>query len=402
MKLRRPSTPPVLQTLLRLLVTTTFWLPLYFASFVVPRKKDMWVFGGFGGRLYADNAKALFSWMLDNSHHQKSVYWITKRRDILGKLSEENKPCAHAYSIKGLYISLRASVFIYTHTSSDINFWASGGATKINLWHGSAIKKVLKDVNSPASIEERIYSATGLAKLRYRLLKPGYFESPDLIFAASNCVAKNLITSHEVSKSQISITGYPRTDVLFQANEPLKAIYTETNRKKILYLPTFREHDESDTSLNELISSFSTRPEYVLLIKLHPATFVGDTLHLPDNVVLLDQSVDTYEMMSVSDALITDYSSVALDYLLLDRPIVYYCYDYEAYLSTERELYYDFTEVAGGPVVKTSSALLSEFDDSLLAGVDHYKAKRHEVLAKFNQVVSKTNCAATYAAISSR
>jgi CDP-glycerol glycerophosphotransferase (TagB/SpsB family) len=104
MKLRRPSTPPVLQTLLRLLVTTTFWLPLYFASFVVPRKKDMWVFGGFGGRLYADNAKALFSWMLDNSHHQKSVYWITKRRDILGKLSEENKPCAHAYSIKGLYI----------------------------------------------------------------------------------------------------------------------------------------------------------------------------------------------------------------------------------------------------------------------------------------------------------
>jgi len=402
MKLRRPSTPPLLLTILRLLVTTTFWLPLYFVSFVLPRKKNIWVFGGFGGRLYADNSKALFSWMLDNSHHQKKVYWITKRRDILRKLSKENKPCAHAYSIKGLYISLRASTFVFTHTSSDINFWASGGAIKINLWHGSAIKKVLKDVSYSASIERRIYSATGLAKLRFRMLKPGYFESPDLIFAASACVANNLITSHGVSESQISIKGYPRTDVLFQANEPLKAIDAETNRKKILYLPTFREHDESDTNLYELINCFSSRPEYLLLIKLHPATFLGDTPHLPENVVLLDQSVDTYEMMSVSDALITDYSSVALDYLLLDRPILYFCYDYVAYLSTEREFYYDFSEVAGGPVIETSGALLSELDDLLLAGVDRYKTKRHAVRAQFNQVISKTSCADTYAAISSR
>ena len=402
MKLRRPSTPPVLLTLLRLLVTTILWLPLYIVSFVLPREKNMWVFGGFGGRLYADNSKALFSWMLDNSHHQKTVYWITKRRDILRKLNEEKKPCAYAYSIKGLYISLRASVFVYTHTSSDINFWASGGATKINLWHGSAIKKVLKDVNSPASIERRIYSATGLGKLGYRLLKPGYFECPDLIFAASPCVANNLITSHGVSEGQISITGYPRNDVLFQANAPLRSMHTKTNLKKVLYLPTFREHDESDLSLHQLIQSFSTRPEYLLLVKLHPATSLGDTLHFPDNVLLLDQSVDTYEVMSVSDALITDYSSVALDYLLLDRPIFYFCYDYEAYLSTERELYYDFSEVVGGPVIETSSALVSELDDSLLAGVDHYQAKRRKVLAKFNQVISKTNCADTYVAISSR
>lgn len=402
MKLRRPSTPPALLTLLRLLVTTTLWLPLYFVSFVLPRNKNFWVFGGFGGRLYADNSKALFTWMLDNNHHQKSVYWITKRKDILRKLTEENKPCAHAYSIKGLYISLRASVFIYTHTSSDINFWASGGATKINLWHGSAIKKVLKDVNFVDSIERRIYSATGLAALRYRLLKPGYFESPDLIFAASDCVANNLITSHGVSKSQVSITGYPRTDVLFKANEALEGIYSETSRKKVLYLPTFREHDESDKNLYDLINSFSARPEYLLLIKLHPATFLSDTLKLPDNVVLLDQSVDTYEIMSVSDALVTDYSSVALDYLLLDRPIVYFCYDYAAYLSTERELYYDFSEVAGGPVIETSTALLTELDDSLLAGVDRYNTKRHAVMAKFNQVNSKTSCADTYAAISSR
>ena len=399
MKLRRPPTPPILLLMLRLLLIITVCLPLYALSLVIPRKQNIWVFGGFGGRLYADNSKALFSWMLENSCEHKRVYWITKRRDILRKLREENKPCAHAYSIKGLFISLRASVFIYTHTSSDINFWVSGGTRKINLWHGSALKKVLKDVDSSASVDRQIYSATGLEKLRYRLLKPGYFESPDLIFAAADCVAKNLITSHGVSENQISITGYPRTDVLFNPNDALKAMYVKEGCNTVLYLPTFREHDESDKSLYELINSFSSRSEYLLLIKLHPATFLGGTLDLPSNVVLLDQSVDTYEMMALSDVLITDYSSVALDYLLLDRPIMYFCYDYAAYISNERGLYYDFNQVVGGPVIETSGALLAELDEVLLVGVDHYKAKRHTVMRKFNHVVSKTNCANTYAAI---
>ena len=285
--------------------------------------------------------------------------------------------------------------------SQDLNASISTTGKSISelTARNKVLKKVLKDVDSSASVERQIYSATGLEKLRYRLLKPGYFESPDLIFAAADCVAKNLITSHGVSENQISITGYPRTDVLFNPNDALKAMYVKEGCNTVLYLPTFREHDESDKSLYELINSFSSRSEYLLLIKLHPATFLGGTLDLPSNVVLLDQSVDTYEMMALSDVLITDYSSVALDYLLLDRPIMYFCYDYAAYISNERGLYYDFNQVVGGPVIETSGALLAELDEVLLVGVDHYKAKRHTVTRKFNHVVSKTNCANTYAAI---
>ena len=385
--------------LLKLLVVIAIFMPIYLISLLCPRSKHIWVFGGSGGRLYSDNAKALFQWVYEYQKDEIKPYWITKDRSVLQHLRNSGMPCAHAYSFFGLYLTLRASCYIYTHTSSDINFWTSGRARKVNLWHGSAIKKIHRDVEAPTSIEARVFNARGLACLRYRLLKPGYFEIPDLIFAASACVAENLKSSHNVSERQICISGYPRNDRLFDRHDYFQEDHVKFNERMVLYLPTFRERSDSDSALLRFIASAVRLPDLLFIIKQHPASHLNQKIDLPKNVSIVGSEFDTYELMRQSSALITDYSSVALDYLLLDRPILYFCYDYEDYITNERGFYFDFNEVIGGKVIMDVDELLDEIVLQVIDGHDQYREARHRLTEKFNAKASGSHCKDAYTKI---
>ena len=380
-------------------VAIMIFSPIYLIGLVVPRSRHIWVFGSFGGRLYSDNAKELFKWVYEHKKDEIKPYWITKDKRVLQYLRNGSFPCAYAYSFAGLYLTLRANSYIYTHTSSDINFWTGGGARKINLWHGSAIKKIHRDVEAPASIEARVFSARGLGHLRYRLFKPGYFETPDLIFAASGCVAKNLKSSHNVKDSQICISGYPRNDRLFDRDGYPQEGNVEIDKRMVLYLPTFRERSDSNVALLKLIASAAGLPELLFIVKQHPASHLDHKIDLPKNVSIVNSEFDTYELMRRSCALITDYSSVALDYLLLDRPILYFCYDYDDYVVNERGFYFDFNDVTGGKVVMDVDELFEALVLQVIDGHDQYRDVRHRVMEKFNAKISGTYCEDAYTKI---
>ena len=88
--------------------------------------------------------------------------------------------------------------------------------------------------------------------------------------------------------------------------------------------------------------------------------------------------MDIQELLMDTDILISDYSSTYIDYLLLDRPLIFYNFDYEDYLQNDREMYYDYDEVTPGYKAATFDELMTELD-SIAKDEDHFVEERQRV-----------------------
>ena len=124
-------------------------------------------------------------------------------------------------------------------------------------------------------------------------------------------------------------------------------------------MPTFRGSVNSDFDLflqygfdvNKL-NTFLKKENMYLDIKLHPFNQPSKTLlkvlHEASHINFLDHDA-IYEIISQYDMLITDYSSIYFDYLLLNRPIIFAPFDKETYIQKDREFYFDYNEITPGP-----------------------------------------------------
>ena len=102
-----------------------------------------------------------------------------------------------------------------------------------------------------------------------------------------------------------------------------------------------------------------------------------------ENIQSVDIESDTQEILYISDILISDYSSITLDYLLLNRPVLLFPYDYENYIR-ERGINYDHLEdIAPGPLFYTGKQLIEALGN--ISKIDkEYKSKREELRDYFN------------------
>lgn len=164
-------------------------------------------------------------------------------------------------------------------------------------------------------------------------------------------------------------TGVSRTDVFFQKKFQSRAkshfeqcVPFAKSKKVILYAPTFRGHAASAASpdcldLPKLRQALGN--EYVIVIKHHP--FVQHPPVVPPDCadfakdVTKEMPID--ELLCVSDICISDYSSLVFEYSLFERPMLFYAYDLEDYFDW-RGFYYDYHELAPGPVVRTNEQII--------------------------------------------
>lgn len=204
-------------------------------------------------------------------------------------------------------------------------------------------------------------------------ISPGHRKYTKAIVSAES-IAPCYAEAYDISEDKIIATGVPRTDIFFdeswknEVREKFWAKYPETRGKKIILLaPTYRgtkvplaDYDMSKVPIKALQERFGE--EYILITKLHPAAYnnmllkgkkLGD-----DSGFWLDVSDirDINDILPVADILITDYSSVIFDWLLLDRPIIYYVYDKDEYAG-DRGMYYSFDEYVYGAVAQTGEEL---------------------------------------------
>jgi len=332
--------------------------PFYCFSLFVRPRKERWIFGAQRGHAFSDNAKHLFLYV-----HEKSdvtAAWITRNQSIVEDLKSKGYRAYYFYSLAGLYYCMSSSVAVVTHMGNnmrgDLPFFAlNRKASIVQLWHGIPLKKIgfddklfsqKKHLPFVQFIKEKAY---GLFPYASRI------QSPSAVLSLSIESKKLFSSAFRVSEKNIFVTGYPRNDLIYQNMMPTCL----STSKKVIFMPTFRGCEGA--SLDPLSDfKFQTtifdeileKNDLDLYIKLHPFNFPSSDLikQIVDaNHIHFLVCEDIHEIINQFDVLITDYSSIFFDYLLMDRPIIFTPFDHETYLSKDRELYYDYDKVTPGP-----------------------------------------------------
>jgi CDP-glycerol glycerophosphotransferase (TagB/SpsB family) len=327
-------------------------------SVFIPKDKNLLVFGSWGGRDFSDNSK-YFYFYLKKKKIKKRLVIITENKKVLEKLKKEKHEIYMAYSIKGLWSAARAGMIFITHSvQEDINIMSVSGKTKIaQLWHGIQIK------NTPKVFENtKNLLLLHLRNLSYEISHVFY---PKISF----CIASSYINESffynlfSLPKDNIAITGYPRNDILrTQIKIPLFN-NLKNYKKYLLYAPTHRSFNQRPFYRLEFLKKldyYLFSKNFLLIIKDHPAlNLKGPVLKEYKNIINANSlECDTQEILSFTDILIADYSSMILDFILTGKPIIFYPYDFEIYKKNPGLLFDYFNDLVG-PFAKSNDEIIS-------------------------------------------
>lgn len=357
------------------------YILLYFSS-LVPKERNRLVFGAWLGEKYSDNSRYLYEFVLENRPDLNPI-WITANQSIIENLTFEGKPVVKSDTTEAFKILLTAK-YIFTVTGRmDIGKWGSniiGGANYINLWHGIPLKKIMYDNDYILSnnIRDRITQCLEWLPLRK------YY-----VVSTSEKISKIYESAFRVGKKQILELGQPRNDYFFYEHDSISLRNKFPNKKIISYMPTHRNEGKKAIDLNELfdlkvLNEWCEENDVIFIIKKH-FYHQDDPLLCGNYSSIIDYTladVDSQTLLKFSDILITDYSSCYIDYLLLNRPIVFFNYDYQEYLSEDRQLYFDYQEVTPGAKCQNFGELFKNLDD-IIAGKDDFYKERQRVIEIF-------------------
>lgn len=191
------------------------------------------------------------------------------------------------------------------------------------------------------------------------------------ILASSKNIVDNYAQAFCVPREKVLTIGCPQVDYYFKAHDfdqwrrELEEAYPTAKGKKLaLYAPTFRQDEERD---RELLSHFDFEAfrqklgeDYCLMVRLHPQI---QSAKVPDGIIDMTDYPNVRKLLLMTDLLIADYSSIAVEYALLERPIILYAFDKDWYLSQDRGFYYDFEKTAPGPIATTMDELITDIQD---------------------------------------
>ncbi len=367
------------RVLSRKFFTLLMYVLTFFSGLFNPRNRHIWVFGSRFGQRYDENSKHLFEYVNRIAPEIRAI-WLTKNYKIYRQLKKNGYEVYMAHSFHGCLYSLLAGVVIVSICLMDVNKPAVTGARVIQLWHGTPLKRT--DIFSLGE--------------KYDMV----------ILAAEEYLHNHLIG--DTSKARFVLTGYPKNDILFSPKkiQPIEQLKTKYCCEKfILYLPTYRDIPLSNGKTDPIDSfdlfirfGFSLerienlmKPNHALFIlKLHPVQTITDRIlldriqksryvHMVDPA---DPFQDVYEYLKYTDVLLTDYSSVYFDFLLLNRPIIFTPFDFDHYVSC-RPLGYPYNQVTPGPKAKNWEELYAHLQ-AILAGEDDWNDLRGAVNKRFN------------------
>jgi len=349
---------------------------IYYLSKIVPKSRNIWILGSNTGEMFTDNSKYLFLYLQNYLKNEIKSIWISNNKILLKELTEHNFTSFYKWSLRGIYYTMRAKIVILTHGEADVNMYLASGI-RINLWHGAPLKKIGYKNLHPNNYIYKIYFSKGWRRLLFKITKSSIFREYDYINVTSNFYKKIFSRDFNMDKQKIIVYGYPRNDILAS---PLDGMYIgvdkkildtirakkEEGKQIILYMPTFREFSEfhlKDIFNFSILNQKLEEMNYYLVLKVHSHTKNCNDEIISNNIGLCISRSDPQPLLSDVDILITDYSSVYFDFLFLNKPIIFYAYDLDNYLKTEREMYFKYENITPGKIVKTFNELIEALQE---------------------------------------
>lgn len=331
------------------------------------REPKVWLFGEWFGQRCCDNCMYLANYLAEN-HPEISIYWTAKRGADLSALHNSIHQL-NFDTIEAISVYKKAGVVFMNQGFQDFSengFNYFSGAITVNLWHGVMWKHIGHDGSRQSG---------GLYTL--------YTRANDAVFGANAYVAtsedyaKVCETAFGAKPEQVIRSGYPRNSIFYQTEQlqdarrkVLKVLSQETGMKWaedtliITYMPTFRDKAENSFSFDELVTDsklmlWLENNNAVILQKAH---LIMQQRHEMESLkaekrIFPFNNVAAQILLAATDLLITDYSSCFFDYLILDRPIIHFIYDYDYYVNQDRGVYYTKEQICCGDVAMTKEEL---------------------------------------------
>jgi CDP-glycerol glycerophosphotransferase (TagB/SpsB family) len=249
------------------------------------------------------------------------------------------------------------------------------GKNSLELWHGFAFKGL---------------SLMDPSRKNYSHLNIKGWQDINYLFSYSQLYSTFMNSRFALNIKKYVITGMPRNDYLFNSkkNDLFEKIFDVSikNKKLLLFAPTFRDsirrEEEKgnknwsnfwgfDHYCNEELDSFLEKNNYMLIIKLHPFEEKMRSVQVKEfqtkNILFLTDSklyeakIDFYEFLNLFDMLITDYSSIYFDFLLLDKPILFNNVDFQYYNENQRGFMIQPYDIwTAGPKIQNQENLQKE------------------------------------------
>ena len=375
------------------------WIFIAPVAYFVPKRND-WiaVYGQHDGR-FLDNAKYFFLQAEEYLSNTRTVFISSNKYNIYN-LQKYNRELITYPSLKSIIYLLRCSVIVVDHASwhKGLRFFLLINTRKIQLWHGIPFKKI--ELSAWKSQKGQLSWASSKLALKMRLFfykLTGRLTKYSLVISPSLFYKENSFTSAFLANN-FPIIGYPRNDFaqsltgdnlkLAWRNVDSKitgqlAEWVKLNKKLVVVAPTFRDSGAMPMQLESTalksLSMFAEKHNVEFLFKFHPLeknaeTIAGQHFHI------CARDSDIYPLLPYAAALVTDYSSISMDFLWVDKPLVFLIPDNDDYAEKDRQLQFDPRAMMPGPVIpdwiSLQTALLREW------GEDNYAPERASLRSK--------------------
>lgn len=358
------------------------------------------------GMDFDDNARALFEYALSIKLYEKyELVWFVKdptewesgfcHYENVKFISYEDAYSDNPKKKDAYYSKLCLAKYIFMTDTYGFALNAREDQIRIMLWHGCGFKTRLSNNSCKDKYEYMTVTGDEYAKVHARI--------------------------YGLSDDQILVTGYPKVDYIFHPLQDWqKVLNVPKANKYIFWLPTFRNTQivglerlnltlptgeiglpvikdfHQLKELNEILAANDT----VMLIKLHPFQDPASICDMEgfSNICMLahkrlvDHDVQFNHILGYADAIISDYSSVAVDYLVLDRPIAFTLDDMETYDKERGFVWDDVKKWLPGVEIYTYEDF-TMFIESVIAGEDIGKSKRDSISRKMQKYRDDKNSA---------
>lgn len=307
------------------------------------------------------------------------IYWLVENKDIYKNDSSTVKYINYnekgLNNLKKMYILATSRALIF---SNRFLVKYKKNQFVINLTHGSPVKKT-----------------------------PGYCENDtcDYVVTESKCFNDAISAGLNVPINKIVSLGFPRTDVLAGKYDSREKLSITDNKKIIVWMPTFRKNKNSGFAYGKInslgVPLFTSEQdvEYInnvlkdekveLIIKLHPSEdTTGMKIESHSNIMFINdeelksKGLTSYKLLADSDALLTDYSSVYYDYLLLDKPIGLVIDNLDEFTEKIGFYYDDFKSFIKGVYIEEID-MLKSFIIDVATGKDSSKKDRKWAIDRY-------------------
>jgi CDP-glycerol glycerophosphotransferase (TagB/SpsB family) len=338
----------------------------------IPKLEKRVIFSSEFNVTYKHNSKYLFEYFI-NKHPEKEIKFVINDQILREDLSATvGDYFVESETLAGMIYVLRAKTWIVSSLETPVGgMFLSAGRYVYHLGHGAPIKSIGL-LEKYSNLKKKTY----LKLIRFNF---SYFFSTSELFRStwSGFIG--------VKPNKVVIMGQARNDILHEPNQSLvkKLISKSSSCKNVLYAPTWRAF--CDTKLFPFacidlfrLSNFLEENNINIFLRLHPNFEESTPKEMTDiarvTTLFSSEVADINDILGAFDLLITDYSSIYIDYLVTHKPILFLPYDYEEF-KEEIGFTISYMEYAPGPKPKTQVEFESELK-KLLFNSHYYKEER--------------------------